>query len=69
MALPFWRIGLVASSGSFSKRTHGCDGFSRASQRRDLMTAASNKRFIFSRLLQACHNRSDDGLADGTASR
>jgi hypothetical protein len=69
MALRFRRIGLVAFSGPFIKRTAIATDLTAPLKLRDLMTAASNKRFILLRLLQACHNRPDDGLADGTASR
>jgi hypothetical protein len=69
MALSFWRIGLVASCGSFSKRTAIATDLAALLELRDHMTAASNKRFILLRFLHGCHNRPDDGLADGTASR
>jgi hypothetical protein len=69
IALPFRRIGFVASSGSFIKRTAIATDLAAPLKLGDLMTAASNKRFILLRFLQGCHNRPDDGLADGTASR
>jgi len=69
MALPFWRIGLVASCGSFIKRTAIAMDLAAPLKLRDLATPRPANEFILLRFLQACHNRPDDGLADGTASR